>query len=124
MKIAARILTGLVALIHLYIMILETLLWTTRGLVVFNMTAEYAQTTHILAINQGWYNGVLAAGLIWVFFIKDAQWARNIATFFLLSICAMGIVGTVTTGKMNIVLVQTVPAALALLFTWLARKTQ
>jgi len=122
MKLLAKILTGIVALIHVYIMILETLLWTTRGLEVFQMTAEYAETTRILALNQGWYNGVLAAGLIWTFFVKDAIWARNIATFFLLSICVMGIVGTVSTGKMNIIFVQTLPAALALVATWLSSK--
>ncbi|MCB1324846.1 MAG: DUF1304 domain-containing protein [Spirochaetales bacterium] len=124
MKLASKILIGLVALIHCYIMVLETLLWTTRGLAVFGMTAEYAEMTKVLALNQGWYNGVLAAGLIWTFFIKDIRWSRNVAYFFLAAVFVMGVVGTVSTGKINIVFVQSVPAFLGLLVTWLSSRSK
>ena len=124
MYIAAKIFTGLVALIHAYIMVLESVLWTSRGLKVFGMTLEYAETTRVLAANQGWYNGVLAVGLVASLLIKDSSASKALAYFVLGSIFILGIVGTVTTGKINIVFVQTVPASIALLLTYLADRSQ
>jgi putative membrane protein len=59
----SRALIALVAVEHLYILTLEMFLWRTRGLKVFGMTPEFAETTAVLAKNQGLYNGFLAAGL-------------------------------------------------------------
>lgn len=122
MKRFSQILIGLVALEHIYIMVLETLLWTTRGLKVFSMTLEYAQTTQTLALNQGAYNGVLAAGLIWTFFIKSPEWSRNVAIFFLSAVVAMGIVGGLS-AKISILGIQAAPALVALVVTILARPS-
>ncbi len=66
MNIAANIVVGLVIAIHLYIVVLEMVLWAKpRGQATFGMTPEYAESTKTLAANQGLYNGFLAAGLIW-----------------------------------------------------------
>ena len=62
----ANVLVGLVAAIHVYILILEMFLWTTpRGRKAFGTTPEFAAASKTLAANQGLYNGFLAAGLIW-----------------------------------------------------------
>ena len=74
---------GLVALIHIYILILEMVLWTKpKGIKTFGLKSkEYAEETKILAANQGLYNGFLAAGLIWS--LLDSSYGNNIAIFFL-----------------------------------------
>lgn len=64
----ANVLVGLVALIHLYIVYLEMVLWDTpRGHKAFKLTPEFASASKVLEANQGLYNGFLAAGLIWGF---------------------------------------------------------
>ena len=63
---AANVVVALVAVIHVYILVLEMFLWTTpRGQKAFGLTPEFAQQTKVLAANQGLYNGFLAAGLFW-----------------------------------------------------------
>ncbi|GHC58072.1 DUF1304 domain-containing protein [Neogemmobacter tilapiae] len=60
------VLVGLIAALHVYILVLEMFLWTKpQGQKAFNLTPEFAQATKSLAANQGLYNGFLAAGLIW-----------------------------------------------------------
>jgi len=79
-----KILIGLIAALHLYIMWFEMFAWETRGPKVFgNFPKELFKPTKALAANQGLYNGFLAAGLIWTFFISDPVWKDNIALFFL-----------------------------------------
>ena len=64
MSIVAAGLVALVALIHVYILVLEMFLWrTVRGRKAFGTTPEQADTMATLAANQGLYNGFLAAGL-------------------------------------------------------------
>lgn len=61
-----NIVVGLVALLHVYIVYLEMVLWDTpRGHKTFRLTPEFASASKVLAANQGLYNGFLAAGLIW-----------------------------------------------------------
>lgn len=65
MKPLADVLTGLVALLHLWFLVLETFLWTRPyGRKVFKLSEEKARSTRALAMNQGLYNGYLAAGLV------------------------------------------------------------
>lgn len=112
----ASILTGLVALIHLYILILEMFLWDTpRGRKAFGTTEAFARESKVLAANQGLYNGFLAAGLIWGIWLGDA--GDPVKIFFLLCVAVAGIYGAVTVGT-RILLIQTVPAAVALLAVW------
>ena len=108
----ANILTGLVALIHLYIVILEMVLWDTpRGRKAFGTTEEFARASKVLAANQGLYNGFLAAGLIWGIWLGEA--GDPVKIFFLLCVAVAGAYGAATVG-IRILLIQTVPALLAL----------
>lgn len=109
-----NILIGLIAFIHLYILWLEMFGWTTRGKKVFtNFDNDYFEKTKTLAANQGLYNGFLAAGLIWTFFISDNLWKQNISIFFLSCIAIAGIYGALTAER-KIFFVQTLPALVAL----------
>lgn len=116
MHIVSKILIGLVALIHSYILVFEMFLWESRGPKVFtSFPADLFAPTKVLAANQGLYNGFLAGGLIWaLFFITDQTWKRNVAYFFLACVAIAGLYGAMT-ASMNIVFVQTVPAVLAIL---------
>lgn len=108
----ANLLTGLVALIHLYILVLEMFLWTTpRGRRAFGTTEAFAAESRVLAANQGLYNGFLAAGLIWGIWLGVA--GDPVKIFFLLCVAAAGVFGAVTVSR-RILLIQTVPALLAL----------
>lgn len=86
MPVLANIIIALVVLIHLYILWLEMFAWTTRGPKVFrHFPRQLFEPTKALAANQGLYNGFLAAGLIWSFFIKDTLWQENVRFFFRLT---------------------------------------
>jgi putative membrane protein len=57
----ALICAGLAAVLHVYIFVMESVTWTTpRTRAVFGTTADEAQTTKMLAFNQGFYNLFLA----------------------------------------------------------------
>ena len=112
------ILSGVVALIHLYILVLEMFLWDKpQGMKAFGTTPEFAAASKVLAANQGLYNGFLAAGLIWGIGLGEA--GDPVKIFFLLCVAVAGIYGAMTVG-IRILLIQTIPAAIALLCVWLA----
>jgi len=112
MSITAKILIALVALEHIYFLVLEMFLWTTaRGRAAFGMTAEFAEQTKVLAANQGLYNGFLAAGLIWS--LIGPPYARDLALFFLACVLVAGLYGGATANR-RIWLAQALPAAIAL----------
>jgi putative membrane protein len=115
----AKILIALVAFEHLYILWLEMFAWTTRGRKVFRgaLRDDLFEQTEGLAANQGLYNGFLATGLVWSLFISDADWSRNIATFFLVCVVVAGCYGAYSASR-KIFWVQAVPALLALLAVW------
>ena len=115
MTLLANILTGLVILIHLYIVWLEMFVWTTRGPKVFKTIPKALfEPTKVLAGNQGLYNGFLAAGLIWSFMISDHMWQMNVRLFFLGCVFVAGLYGAMTADK-KILFVQSVPALAAIL---------
>jgi putative membrane protein len=123
MTLIADILVTLIALLHVYIMVLEMVLWTRpAGLRAFNNTPEKAQATAVLAANQGLYNGFLAAGLAFgLFYVPlfgDAAAALHIKSFFLACIAIAGLYGAATAAR-KILYIQTLPAVLALLLLWL-----
>ena len=120
MKKVATALVAIVAIEHLYILILEMFLWTKpAGLRAFGLTQEFAEQTAVLAANQGLYNGFLAAGLIWSLIRKDD--AIPVRVFFLSCVIVAGIFGAVT-AKPSILYVQGAPALIALIATLLARR--
>jgi putative membrane protein len=109
-KVVANVLTGLVALSHFGILVLEMFFWDhPLGRRIFGMTPAVSASSAVLAANQGLYNGFLAAGLVW------AVWAdrRELKIFFLSCVVAAGLFGGVT-AKPSILLTQAFPAALAL----------
>lgn len=109
-----NILIGLIALLHIYILVLEMFLWDKPiDLRVFGNTPEKAKMTKVMAQNQGLYNGFLAAGLIWALCAPEML-ALSLANFFLICILIAGIYGGMTASK-KIILIQSVPATLALL---------
>ena len=109
MTTAANIMVGLVALLHLYFLVLEMFFWDKpRGRRVFGTTPEFATASKSLAANQGLYNGFLAAGLIWGFFAGDP-----VKIFFLACVIVAGVFGAATV-NLKILWVQAVPAAIAL----------
>lgn len=116
MHLVSKILIGLVAAIHSYILVFEMFLWESRGPSVFTSFSEdLFAPTKVMAANQGLYNGFLAAGLIWaLLFIKDTAWKRRVALFFLICILVAGIFGAMTAST-GILFVQALPALLAIL---------
>jgi putative membrane protein len=119
MPFIPMVLVGLVALLHIYIMLLEVLWWDTpRGQKAFGLTPEFSRATKVLAINQGVYNGFLAAGLIWGLVHPDPGFGWQIQLFFLACVAVAGIVGAVTSSR-KILFIQTVPAVIAIIAVWL-----
>lgn len=119
--IITKILVAVVALEHLYILWMEMFAWETAGRKTFkgSLPDEMFRPTKGLAANQGLYNGFLAAGLIWSFFIEDVIWQKNIALFFLGCVIVAGIYGAISASR-KIFFVQALPAILALVFVLLS----
>ena len=116
MRLVADALVALVALLHLWFLVLEMFLWDKPlGLKTFRQTPEAAATSKVLAANQGLYNGFLAAGLLWGLWLRGAGF--DIKVFFLACVVVAGLYGAATVGR-KILFVQALPAvvALALLF--------
>src|SRR3954471_6851052 len=117
MSIIAKILIALVALEHIYFLVLEMFLWTKpRTRAAFGMSAEQAEQSKVLAANQGLYNGFLAAGLIWAL-LAPAAYARELALFFLACVLVAGLYGGYSVGT-RILPIQALPAVIALLAVW------
>jgi len=115
MDIAIKVVIGLVAFIHVYILWFEMFAWESRGPKVFRgFPKDLFTPTKAMAANQGLYNGFLAAGLIWTFFITNAEWSSNIALFFLACVAIAGLYGAATADK-KIIFVQTVPASIGII---------
>ena len=114
------ILVALVAIEHLYILVLEMFLWTTpRGMKVFGLKPAQAAQTKVMAANQGLYNGFLAAGLIWSLIHPDAGVAFQLKLFFLGCVIVAGLYGGATASR-KIFVIQALPAAIALIAVALA----
>ena len=116
----ANALVALVALLHIYFLVLEMFLWTRPlGLRTFRQTIEKAADSAVLAANQGLYNGFLAAGLIWGLLHPAHAVGFQVKVFFLICVIIAGIYGAVTVSR-RIAYVQAAPAAIALILLCLA----
>ena len=114
MKFIQMFLIALVAFEHIYFMILEMFYWTKpKGLKAFGLKKEYAESSKVLAANQGLYNGFLAAGLIWA--ILDKENSVSLSIFFLTCVIIAGVYGAYSTKKIKLFYIQSVPAILALI---------
>jgi putative membrane protein len=120
MILIANGLVALVAVLHLYFLVLEMFLWTKPlGLKTFRNSPEKAADSAVLAANQGLYNGFLAAGLAWGVIQGVPAFAFQIKVFFLFCVIVAGVYGAATVSQ-RILYVQAAPAALALILLWLA----
>lgn len=118
MILISNILICIIAIEHLYFLWMEMFAWETVGKKTFKSLApELFTPTKVLAGNQGLYNGFLAAGLIWTFFIDNKEWKFYISIFFLTCIVIAGIYGGFTASK-RIFYVQAVPALIALILIY------
>ena len=112
MPLAANVVIGLIALLHIYILILEMFLWEKPiGLRAFSQTKESAAASKVLAANQGLYNGFLAAGLLWGMSLGVN--GTGVKVFFLCCVLIAGLYGAATASR-KILFVQAVPAAIGL----------
>ncbi len=110
--VLASVAVGLVALLHLYFLVLEMFLWTRPpGLRIFRNTPEKAVATRVLAANQGLYNGFLAAGLLWGLVLGAG--GQQVQVFFLGCVIVAGLYGAYSVSP-RILWVQAAPAAVAL----------
>ena len=116
----ANSLVALVAVLHVYFLVLEMFLWTRPvGLKTFRNSLEKATESAVLAANQGLYNGFLAAGLVWGLVQGVPSFAFQIKVFFLLCVIVAGVYGAATVSR-RILFVQAAPAVIALILLWLA----
>lgn len=112
MSLAANIVVALVALLHVYFLVLEMFLWTKpAGRKAFGLSREQAEATKVLAANQGLYNGFLAAGLIWGLLLGAS--GTPVKLFFLGCVLIAGIYGAATASR-KILLIQGLPAAVGM----------
>jgi putative membrane protein len=118
MLLAANIVIAFIAILHVYILVLEMFLWDTpKGHKAFNLTPKLAADTKVLAANQGLYNGFLAAGLFWGLYLGNA--GNPIKFFFLLCILVAGMYGAATSSK-KILYIQVIPSLIGLALLYLA----
>jgi putative membrane protein len=112
MRTAADVAVGIVALLHVYFLVLEMFFWTKPlGRRIFGLKADFAAQSAKLAANQGLYNGFLAAGLVWGLIQGEAGFAVKV--FFLACVVVAGAFGALTVNR-RILVVQAVPALVAL----------
>jgi len=113
MHILAQILIALVCLVHVYIFLLETVLFKKRGAKVFGIPQAEVESRAVTMSNQGCYNGFLAVALLLALVLPDPAIAKAFATYGLACVAVAGIWGAVTV-MTRILYIQTVPAVLGL----------
>lgn len=112
MSTIANVVVGLIALLHVYFMVLEMFLWDKpAGLRAFGQTREAAAASKVLAANQGLYNGFLAAGLFWGLSLGPD--GTGVKVFFLGCVLIAGLFGAATANR-KILFIQAIPAAIGL----------
>lgn len=118
MTTAANIAIALVALLHLYFLVLEMFFWDRPpGLRAFGLAPEFAKASKTLAANQGLYNGFLVAGLVWGLSLGASGF--SIKVFFLACVIVAGVFGGLTANR-RILWIQALPGAAALAMVWVS----
>ena len=111
----------LVALLHFFFLYTQMVLWQTpKGLKLFKLDPSVAKPFKLLALQQGLYNGFLGMGLIASLALQDPIYSKYGTSFFLFCIICAGILGGLTALK-RILIIQALPAAIALLLVWFGR---
>lgn len=120
MSILFDFIVVIVAFEHIYFLLLEMFFWTKpKGMKAFGLTKEQAESSKVLAANQGLYNGFLAAGLIWGLLTNKTDFI----IFFLICVAVAGIYGSYSTKKIKLFYMQSVPAILALFVSMFLNKS-
>lgn len=118
MSLIANLVIALIALLHVYILVLEMFLWDKpAGLRAFGQTQEAATASKVLAANQGLYNGFLAAGLFWG--LSLGAGGMGVKVFFLGCVLVAGLYGAATANR-KILFIQAIPAAIGLVLVFLS----
>ena len=118
MSAIANIAVAAIALLHVYILVLEMFLWDKpAGLRAFGQTQAAATASKVLAANQGLYNGFLAAGLFWGLSLGVS--GTGVKIFFLCCVLVAGLYGAATASR-KILFVQGIPAAIGLVLVFLS----
>ena len=119
MSIAANVVIAVIALLHLWFLILEMFLWDKpAGRRAFGLTAEFATQSKVLAANQGLYNGFLAAGLLWGLLLGGVE-GTHVKLFFLACVLVAGLYGGFTATR-KVLWIQGLPAAIGLVLVLLS----
>lgn len=114
MSVAASIVIAIIALLHLWFLVLEMFLWNRpSGRRAFGLTPEFAEASKVLAANQGLYNGFLAAGLAWGLWLGGGE-GLDVKVFFLGCVLVAGLYGGLTATR-KVLWIQATPAAIGLL---------
>jgi putative membrane protein len=117
-SVVADLVVCLVALLHVYFLVLEMFLWDKpAGLRAFGQTKEVAAASKVLAANQGLYNGFLAAGLFWG--LSLGADGTGVKVFFLCCVLVAGVFGAITASR-KILFAQALPGAVGLALVLLA----
>lgn len=118
MEALIQCLLAFIALQHFGFLVLEMFLWDKQpGMKVFRLDADFAKKSKSLAMNQGLYNGFLAAGLVWSLVAEESM-RVPLALFFTGCVIVAGIFGAATVSK-RIFWVQAVPALIAFGLNWM-----
>lgn len=118
MTIVANTVVILVALLHIYFLVLEMFLWDKpAGLKAFGQSKEKAEATKVLAANQGLYNGFLAAGLL--LGVAQGDSGTSFKLFFLSCVIVAGVYGALTASR-KILFIQAMPAFIGLILVVLS----
>jgi len=108
----AIVLSAIVALLHLYFLVLEMFRWEEpRTRAAFGTSEEFARASRVLAANQGLYNGFLAVGILLSLYGGEAM--RPALIFALTCVCVAGLYGA-RTASPKILYIQALPGAIAL----------
>lgn len=119
MSTIANIVIAIIALMHVWFLILEMFLWDKpTGRRAFGLTPEFATQSKVLAANQGLYNGFLSAGLIWGLLLGGAEGMR-VKVFFLACVLVAGLYGGFTATR-KVLWIQAAPAVVGLACVWLS----
>ncbi|WP_255560166.1 DUF1304 domain-containing protein [Dyella sp. EPa41] len=118
MSLLASFVVALIALLHVWFLVLEMFLWTRpSGRRAFGLSQEFAQQSKVLAANQGLYNGFLAAGLLWG--LWQGANGRPVILFFLGCILVAGVFGGLTATR-KVLWIQALPALVGIVLMLLA----
>ncbi|AMQ72456.1 MULTISPECIES: DUF1304 domain-containing protein [Bacillus amyloliquefaciens group] len=122
MDMIAAVFVGIVALEHIFIMILEMFFINSKAAKRSFKLPKHLEGDRNVAVmfaNQGLYNGFLAAGLIWGLILGADPMGHMIQMFFVICVVIAAIFGGFTSNK-SIIVKQGLPAVLALIFLLLA----